>query len=143
LLTLSNTVQNAIIGDDNSLLGGMIGAAALMAINYLTVRFMFHHPRLERLVEGSCVTLVKHGKIQKENMRKELISFSELHAAARRQGFESLREIEEAMLEAGGTISFLRKEPSPERAHYDEILSRLDRISAELRSMGGSEGSIL
>jgi uncharacterized membrane protein YcaP (DUF421 family) len=76
-------------------------------------------------------------------MRKELISYSELHAAARRQGFESLREIEEAMLEAGGTISFLRKEPSPERAHYEEILNRLDRISAELRSMGGSEGSIL
>src|SRR3954452_21128232 len=59
LLTLSNTVQNAIIGDDNSLLGGLIGAAALMAINYLTVRFMFHHPRLERLVEGSSVALIK------------------------------------------------------------------------------------
>src|SRR5436309_10508994 len=69
LLTLSNTVQNAIIGDDNSLLGGIIGATSLLAINYLTVRFMFHHPRLERLVEGSSVALIKHGKIQKENMR--------------------------------------------------------------------------
>jgi uncharacterized membrane protein YcaP (DUF421 family) len=143
LLTLSNTVQNAIIGDDNSLLGGMIGAAALMTINYLTVRFMFHHPRLERLVEGSCVTLIKQGKIQKESMRKELISYSELHAAARRQGFESMREIQEATLEAGGTISFIRKEPSPERVQYEEILSRLDRISAELRSIGGTEGPIL
>src|SRR5262249_37409193 len=96
LLTLSNTVQNAIIGDDNSLLGGLIGAAALMSINYLTVRFMFHHPRLERLVEGSPVTLIKRGKIQKDCCRRELISPAELQAAARRQGFESLKEIDEA-----------------------------------------------
>lgn len=143
LLTLSNTVQNAIIGDDNSLLGGLIGATALLAINYLTVRFMFHHPRIERLVEGSAVSLVKHGKIQKDCLRRELISISELQAAARRQGFDSLKEVEEAILESGGTISFLRHEPSTERAHYEEILSRLDRLSAELRSMGGSEGSIL
>src|SRR5215467_2060883 len=103
LLTLSNTVQNAIIGDDNSLLGGMIGAAALMAINYVTVRFMFHHPRLERMVEGSAVSLIKHGKIQKDNLRRELISTAELQAAARRQGFESLKEIDDATIEAGGT----------------------------------------
>ena len=143
LLTLSNTVQNAIIGDDNSLLGGIIGAAALLAINYMTVRFMFHHPRLERLVEGSRVVLVKHGKLQKDNLRQELITIAELQAAARRQGFESLKEIDEAIIEPGGTISFLRKEPSPERIHYEEILTRLDRISAELRSLGGSEGPVL
>src|SRR5215475_5909099 len=65
LMTLSNTVQNAIIGDDNSLLGGLIGAVTLLATNYLVVRFMFHHPRLERMVEGSAVSLIKHGKIQK------------------------------------------------------------------------------
>ena len=143
LLTLSNTVQNAIIGDDNSLLGGFIGAAALMAINYLTVRFMFHHPRLERLVEGSPVLLIKHGKIQKDHMRRELISAAELQAAARRQGFESLKEIDEAVIQPGGTICFLRKEPTLERMEYEEILNRLDRISAELRSLGGTEGTVL
>jgi uncharacterized membrane protein YcaP (DUF421 family) len=143
LLTLSNTVQNAIIGDDNSLLGGLIGAAALMFINYMTVRFMFHHPRLERLVEGSPVAMIKHGKLQKGCLRRELISTAELQAAARRQGFESLREIDEAILEPGGTITFLRKEPSPEKAHYQEILNRLDRISTELRSLGGTEGPLL
>jgi uncharacterized membrane protein YcaP (DUF421 family) len=136
LLTLSNTVQNAIIGDDNSLLGGLVGATALLAINYLTVRFMFHHPRMERLVEGGPVALVKHGKICKDHLRRELISTAELQAAARRQGFDSLKEIDEAILESGGTISFLRKEPSLERLHYEEILSRLDRISVELRKSG-------
>src|SRR5881396_436108 len=74
LLTISNTVQNAIIGDDNSLLGGLIGATALLLINYFTVRFMFHHPRLERLVEGESTVLIKHGKVLKDTCRKELIS---------------------------------------------------------------------
>src|SRR2546429_2629965 len=60
LLTLSNTVQNAIIGDDTSLIGGIIGAIALLVINYLTVRFMFHHPKLETLVEGEAVVLLEN-----------------------------------------------------------------------------------
>ena len=49
LLTLSNTVQNAIIGDDNTVLGGLIGATTLLTVNYLTVRFLFKHPMLDRV----------------------------------------------------------------------------------------------
>jgi len=52
LLTLSNTVQNAIIGDDNSVTGGLIGATALLALNYFVIRFLYEHQRLERLVEA-------------------------------------------------------------------------------------------
>ena len=52
LLTLSNTVQNAIIGDDNSVTGGMIGAATLLIVNYIVVRTLYGHKRLDRLVEG-------------------------------------------------------------------------------------------
>src|SRR4249920_225042 len=52
LLTLSNTVQNAIIGDDNSLLGGLIGATALLVVNYFVVRYMFFHPKVEEAIEG-------------------------------------------------------------------------------------------
>src|SRR5271154_3519857 len=52
LLTLSNTVQNAIIGDDNSVSGGIIGASSLLAVNYLVVRFLYGHSKLEQLVEG-------------------------------------------------------------------------------------------
>src|ERR1700674_4747856 len=53
LLTLSNAVQNAIIGDDNSVTGGVIGATTLLAVNYVVVRFMYTHERLEQLVEGA------------------------------------------------------------------------------------------
>src|SRR5512143_585977 len=62
LLTLSNTVQNAIIGDDNSVSGGLIGAATLLLANYIVVRFLFSHERLDRLVEGNPDALMEKGK---------------------------------------------------------------------------------
>src|SRR3978361_525471 len=63
LLTLSNTVQNAIIGEDNSISGGIIGATTLLATNYCVVRFIFKHRRLDQLIEGSPTTLIENGKI--------------------------------------------------------------------------------
>ena len=62
LLTLSNTVQNAIIGDDNSVTGGIVGAATLLAVNYFVVRFTYRHPRLERVIEGRADVLIKGGE---------------------------------------------------------------------------------
>src|SRR5205809_6755737 len=64
LLTLSNTVQNAIIGDDNSVVGGIVGATALLVVNYLVVRFLYRHARLERLVEGDADVLMEDGKVR-------------------------------------------------------------------------------
>src|SRR5271169_84829 len=66
LLTLSNTVQNAIIGDDNSVSGGLIGATSLLIINYLVVRFLYGHTKLEQLVEGQSDILVENGKVKTE-----------------------------------------------------------------------------
>src|SRR6266853_795731 len=70
LLTLSNTVQNAIIGDDNSITGGIIGAATLLLLNYLVVRFLFRHGKLDQLVEGAPTVLLEHGKILEESLKK-------------------------------------------------------------------------
>src|SRR5881394_424938 len=64
LLTLSNTVQNAIIGEDNSVTGGMIGAATLLVVNYAVVRFLYGHQRLDVLVEGGCDVLIEEGVLQ-------------------------------------------------------------------------------
>src|ERR1700690_157941 len=63
LLTLSNTVQNAIIGEDNSVTGGIIGAATLLLLNYLVVRFLFRHEKLDELIEGEASVLIEHGRI--------------------------------------------------------------------------------
>src|SRR6202162_2055592 len=62
LLTLSNTVQNAIIGDDNSVTGGIIGATSLLVVNYLVVRFLYKHQKLDQLVEGKSDILVEDGQ---------------------------------------------------------------------------------
>src|SRR5216117_938499 len=61
LLTLSNTVQNAIIGNDNSVLGGIIGATTLLTVNYVVVRFLYSHDKLDRLVEGNAEILIEDG----------------------------------------------------------------------------------
>src|SRR5436305_7058554 len=71
LLTLSNTVQNAIIGNDNSLVGGVIGAVTLIGANWLVVRFMYRHEKLDRWIEGDPVTLVQDGQVLKHCLDNE------------------------------------------------------------------------
>jgi uncharacterized membrane protein YcaP (DUF421 family) len=135
LLTLSNTVQNAIIGDDNSVSGGLIGAATLLAINYLVVKFLYNHEKLNRLVEGDADILIDNGEIKQDRLKKELVTMYELEAAAHKQGFASLDEVERAILEPGGTIAFIGKRPAPEAQRHDELLARLDKIAAELAAV--------
>jgi uncharacterized membrane protein YcaP (DUF421 family) len=135
LLTLSNTVQNAIIGDDNSVTGGMIGASTLLGLNYVVVRFLFSHEKLDRLVEGNPDVLIADGRVIHERLRKELITMAELESSAHKQGFASLDEIDRAILEPGGTICFLAKRPTPDLARHEELLAQLDKISAQLAAL--------
>src|SRR6266513_2200749 len=78
LLTLSNTVQNAIIGEDNTVLGGIVGATSLLVTNYLVVRFLYDHRKLEQLVEGQADVLMEDGKIHLGHLKKELITLEML-----------------------------------------------------------------
>lgn len=134
LLTLSNTVQNAIIGEDNSVTGGILGAATLLVVNYWVVRFLYGHERLERLVEGDSDVLLDNGEIKLDRLQKELITRTELESAAHKQGFGSLDEIDRAILEPGGGISFFAKKPTPESSRHAEIMTALQRIAARLES---------
>jgi uncharacterized membrane protein YcaP (DUF421 family) len=136
LLTLSNTVQNAIIGDDNSVVGGLVGAATLIGVNYLVVRFLYGHERLERLVEGDSDVLIENGKILTDRLQKELITLPELETAAHKQGFASLADVDRAVLEPGGGISFFARKPAPDVVRHRELTARLDAILRELRALG-------
>jgi hypothetical protein len=98
VLLLSNTVQNAIIGPDNSLMGGLLGAAVLLAANYTTVRLGFQHPALARALEGTPTTLVQDGRMLDGNLRRYLITKEELLAAIRRQGGCNLQDLEVVVL---------------------------------------------
>jgi uncharacterized membrane protein YcaP (DUF421 family) len=135
LLTLSNTVQNAIIGDDNSVTGGLIGATSLLVINYLVVRFLYKHRGLDQLIEGRADVLIEDGKVQTQHLKKELITMAQLEAAARKQGFDSLSEVQQCVLESGGTISFIGKKPGSDETRHQALLERFDKLMSEVTKL--------
>src|SRR5436190_5803374 len=112
LLSLSNTVQNAIIGNDNSVTGGLLGAFSLLLTNYLVVRFLFRHRRIDQILEGSPTKLVENGKVRRKELAKELLTESELLAVCHRQGFGSISELESCVLEPGGVFFLRGKTPT-------------------------------
>jgi len=131
LLLLSNTLQNAIIGNDNSLAGGLLGAAVLLAINYAVVRFLYRHPAIERLVEGDPDVLVRDGEAIQHRMERELITRDQLEAAARRQGIDSLDRVRECRLETGGALTFIERTPTDEEERHAELVSRLNELAEQ------------
>jgi len=135
LLTISNTVQNAIIGEDNSVTGGVIGAATLLFVNHFVVRFLYGHERLDRAIEGDATVLIEDGCVDHKCLKQELITLAELETAAHKQGFASLEEIDRAVLDPGGSIAFFAKKPTPDVSRHEEIMNRLDQISAQLAAL--------
>jgi len=140
LLSLSNTVQNAIIGNDNSVTGGVIGAITLLATNYLVVRFLFKHRRLDQMVEGKSITLIDRGKVLQKNLAKELLSHSELLTVLHRQGFDDVAEVEQCVLEPSGTFAVKRKVPAQDDIQYAELIRRLEIIDTRLSALAPSKG---
>ncbi len=138
LLLLSNTVQNAIIGNDNSLLGGIVGGAALLALNWIAVRYLYSHPVVARWLEGDADVLIEDGEIKHERMKRELITTAELEAAARRQGIDALDKVITCRLEIGGALTFVPKEPTDEELRHAELITRLDALSGRLAALEGS-----
>jgi uncharacterized membrane protein YcaP (DUF421 family) len=139
LLTLSNTVQNAIIGDDNTVTGGLIGATSLLVVNYLVVRFLYKHRELDQLIEGRADVLIEDGKVKTQHLKKELITMAQLEAAARKQGFDSLSEVQQCVLEPGGTISFIGKKPGSDEARHQALLQRMDHLLAEVAKLRSNQ----
>ena len=140
LLTISNTVQNAIIGEDNSITGGVIGAATLLIVNYGVVKFLYTHEKVDRLIEGDQCVLIENGVLNTDRLKLELITRSELETAAHKQGFASLDEIDRAVLDPGGGMSFSAKKPGPDTSRHEEIMARLDELSAQLSALQASRG---
>jgi uncharacterized membrane protein YcaP (DUF421 family) len=137
LLLLSNTVQNAIIGNDNSVIGGLFGAAVLLLTNHFLVRYLFKSGRLDAM-EGNPDVLVSSGKIMHHRLNEELITVAELEAAARRQGIRSIADVEECRLETGGALTFVERTPTPEDAKHREVIQRLEEIERRLETLAAS-----
>lgn len=135
LLSVSNTVQNAIIGDDNSVSGGLIGAFSLFGVNYLVIRFLFRHRRFDQFFEGSPTILVRDGKIDRAGLRRELLSESELLTVVRRQGFDSLDEVETCILEPGGVFFLKGRTPSTDAQRFEKLMARLNDLDGKLTAI--------
>jgi uncharacterized membrane protein YcaP (DUF421 family) len=136
LLTLSNTVQNAIIGNDTSLTGGVLGAAALLLINGILVRIFYRGPSKDLLWESDKdVCLVAGGEPREGEMRRLRINAGELLAKAHERGFDSLDEVESVMLYPNGTLYIKGKPMTAERDRFDEIIRRLNDLSAQMSAL--------
>ena len=105
LLLLANAVQNAMVGPDTSLLGGILAAGVLLAANALVAGMGLRSPRFRRLVEGAPTLLVLHGKIIPQNMRREEVDEESLLAALREHGLADISQADMAVLEIDGSIS--------------------------------------
>src|ERR1700692_3261615 len=135
LLSLSNTVQNAIIGDDNSVTGGIIGAFSLLAINWLVVRLLFRSPKLTRALEGRSVVLVREGHIDTKALQREALTREELIEVIHRQGFEHVHEVHRCELEPNGSFYIEAKDPSIADKRHDELIARLEALSKEVSAL--------
>ena len=135
LLTISNTVQNAIIGSDNTVVGGVIGVATLLLINYLVVRFVYSNGKIEKIVEGSEDVLIDHGVLQKKVLDREMVSVNELEIAAHKQGIKSLDDVEQAVMDPEGEISFTTNVPQPEELRHQELMERIEALSREMSAL--------
>jgi uncharacterized membrane protein YcaP (DUF421 family) len=129
LLLLANTVQNAIIGNDNSLIGGIVGGGTLLIVNAIVVRTLYHYRKLDT-IEGKPDTLIQNGRLMRHHLERELITVNELEAAARRQGIASLAHVHECRLETGGALTFIARQPSDDDVRHHETLGLLAKLEA-------------
>lgn len=135
LLSLSNTVQNAIIGDDNSVTGGVIGAFGLLGINWLVVRTLYSSPRLTRMLEGRSVVLLRDGKVDTKALKRESLTQEELIEVIHRQGFERLSQVQLCELEPNGTFYVEAFEPSNADRQHSDVMEKLEALSREMASL--------
>ncbi|WP_426572663.1 DUF421 domain-containing protein [Aquihabitans sp. McL0605] len=133
LLLLSNVVQNAIIGPDDSLIGGLLGVVVLLGVNFCVVHLARRSDAFARVVEGTASTLVTDGTPDEAELAKLGLRTEELAAAVRRQGASSMAEVQEATLAPDGTITVTLR-PDDENATKGDI-KRLEAMVAEL--LGG------
>jgi uncharacterized membrane protein YcaP (DUF421 family) len=135
LLSLSNTVQNAIIGDDNSVTGGVIGAFSLLTINWVLMRLLFNAPKLNAAVEGSSTTLICDGRVDEAALKKEALTRQELLSVLHKQSFDNFAQVRMCVLEPNGTFYIEGMQPSADEAQRGELMEALARLTREVQDL--------
>lgn len=137
MLLLSNVVQNAVIGPDNSLAGGLLGAAILVGLNALVVRAVARSTVAVRLFEGSPTSVIRNGRPIMAALHRMGVRTGDLEEALHRQGADSLAQVREAVLEPGGTI-VVRLNDADHAATKGDLDALEQRLLAVLRGTGAA-----
>jgi uncharacterized membrane protein YcaP (DUF421 family) len=135
LLSLSNTVQNAMIGDDNSVSGGVVGAFSLLAINWLLVWVLYRAPKATKVLEGQASTLVRGGVVDEEELKRQSLTHVDLISILNKNGFNDPADVEVCVLEPNGTFYVEGKKPSADSLDRREMMRALAELSSEVKAL--------
>lgn len=135
LLLLSNTVQNAIIGDDTSLSGGILGAIALLGINYGIVFVKLRSKKFEKFIEGKPHILVKNGKLDERALRRELLTKEDLNVLAHEKDLDDANKIEECLLDPNGSFYVKSKDKTDDDKFKKDVLEKIDGLNRQLSDL--------
>ena len=135
LLTLSNTVQNAIIGDDTSLSGGIVGATALLGINWALAHLKFRNKAAETFIEGSPRTLIENGKVNEKAIRSELLTKEDLDVIAHEEGFSGVEDVEKCILDPNGTFLVEGKDNIGDNKFKKDVLEKLEDLTNQISEL--------
>jgi uncharacterized membrane protein YcaP (DUF421 family) len=121
ILLISNSVQNAMVGSDTSLWGGLAAAAVLFILNYILKKLMYQFPKFSALMQEKPEILIHNGKMDFKTLSKLNITNDELKEAIREHGIEHFAEVKLAMLEIDGNISIISGEKTMKQTHYKRL----------------------
>ena len=135
ILSLSNTVQNAIIGVDNSLVGGIVGAASLLGINYLVAFLKFKNRSVEGFFEGKPLVLIENSQINERALRRELMTREDLDVIAHRESLKDAGEIENCSVDPNGEFLVEGNTPTSEENFRSEVLRQLEELTRQIQEL--------
>lgn len=127
LLLISNAVQNAMVGSNNTLEGGIVAALVLFVANFIVKKLIFKNQKLKELIEDQPHILVKDGHVFPDILRKVQISEDELEEAIHEHGIESVSAVKLAILEVDGNISVISTDKNSNQTHYSRHKTKLKR----------------
>ena len=137
LLTLSNTVQNSIIGNDNSVSGGIVGVLSLLTINWLLTRVLFQSPKVSMVLEGTETVLLRHGVVDWAALKKEALTEVELRSVLHKQGFDRYEEVEKCVLEPNGNFYIEGIRSMSDDAQRAELMKEIRALAVEVSELKG------
>ncbi|HXS14395.1 MAG TPA: YetF domain-containing protein [Acidobacteriaceae bacterium] len=132
LLSLANTVQNAMIGDDNSVSGGIVGAFALLTVNWLLTWLLFRAPKVDQTLEGSPTTLIRAGAVDEAALKRESLTLEELISVLNKNGFNDPGEVEACVLQPNGSFFVKGMQPSGDQVERAQLMSALEGLRTEV-----------